>query len=247
MTNTVRPAVEVRALRKDFRSEAGVQTVLNGVDADFDPGTWTAIMGPSGSGKSTLLNCVAGLIRATSGQITVDGLDVTRASEKELTALRRGRVGFVFQAFNLVPGLTLDQNVALPSLFARRRVARGQVRAALAKVGITGRDRARPDELSGGQQQRAAIARALFIGPKVVLADEPTGALDVKTGRQVLGQFAGLVQSGAAVIMVTHDPAVAARADKVVFLLDGTLRGEMAGASVERIADEAATWEKVTA
>lgn len=240
-------ALRVEGLRHEFVTRAGAVPVLRGVDATFARGTWTAVMGPSGSGKTTFLNCAAGLLRATGGRVVLDGVDVGTASRTALTRLRRQRVGFVFQSFNLVPALTSEQNVALPALFDRRRARRSDVAAVLERVGLSERVRYRPDELSGGQQQRVAIARALFAAPRVVFADEPTGSLDARSGRVVLDQFAALVAAGSAVVMVTHDPQVAARADRVLFLLDGSLAGELAGASADRIGARLAALEEAAA
>jgi putative ABC transport system ATP-binding protein len=201
-------------------------------------------MGPSGSGKSTLLQCAAGLDRPTSGEIRAAGHDLGRLSETRLTMLRRERIGFVFQAFNLLPSLTAELNVALPLRLAGRRPARRQVRDALAAVGLAGRAHHRPAELSGGQQQRVAIARALVTGPEVIFADEPTGALDSATGRDVLGLLRGLAdREGRTVIMVTHDPAAAAWADRVVFLADGHLSGELDAPTTASVAARVAGLE----
>ena len=203
-------------------------TALDGVSVGFAAGTFTAIMGPSGSGKSTLLQCAAGLDRPDAGTVTVDGTDLGRLGEAGLARLRRTRIGFVFQAFNLLPMLTAEQNVGLPLRLAGRRPARATVRRALAEVGLAGRERHRPDAMSGGQQQRVAIARALVAGPAVVFADEPTGALDTATGTEILGLLRGLVDTGQTVVMVTHDPAAAAAADRVLTLTDGRITGDRA-------------------
>lgn len=226
-------AVRLRSLRRSY----GDVTALGGVDLDFATGTFTAVMGPSGSGKSTLLQCAAGLDRPTSGTVTVDGTDLAGLSERRLTLLRRARIGFVFQAFNLLPSLTAAQNVALPLRLSGRRPSRAAVRQALARVGLAERAGHRPGQLSGGQQQRVALARALITRPAVLFGDEPTGALDTTTSREVLSLLRGLVdQEGLTTVMVTHDPVAAAYADRVVFLVDGRLHGELAGASAERVA-----------
>jgi putative ABC transport system ATP-binding protein len=240
-------ALLVEGLRHEYATRASAVTALRGIDARFARGSWTAVMGPSGSGKTTFLSCAAGLQRPTGGRIVLDGVDVTTASRDTLTKLRRSRVGFVFQSFNLVPALTSEQNVVLPALFDRRRPARPEVDAVLAQVGLADRLRHRPDELSGGQQQRVAIARALFIRPRVVFADEPTGSLDARSGQVVLDEFAALVAHGSAVVMVTHDPRVAARADRVLFLVDGALVDELAGATPDAIAARLATLEEAAA
>jgi putative ABC transport system ATP-binding protein len=197
---------------------------LDDVSVVFERGTFSAVMGPSGSGKSTLLHCAAGLERPTGGSVTIDGVVLDDLTEDQLTRLRRDRIGFVFQAFNLVSTLTAEQNVALPSRLAGNRPPAGDVAAALAAVGLGGRLRHRPGELSGGEQQRVALARALLNRPAVVFADEPTGALDSVTSRQILDLLRALVDDhGQTVVMVTHDPVAAARADRIVFLADGRI------------------------
>ncbi|WP_392671441.1 ABC transporter ATP-binding protein [Streptomyces sp. LN785] len=226
-------AVRLRAVRRSY----GDTDALGGVDLTVRPGTFTAVMGPSGSGKSTLLHCAAGLDRPTSGTVEVGGVALTGLSERRLTLLRRDRIGFVFQSFNLVPSLTAAQNVALPLRLAGRRPSRSAVHASLARVGLAGRAEHRPAELSGGQQQRVALARALITRPAVLFADEPTGALDTATGRQVLGTMRELVdREGRTTVMVTHDPVAAACADRVVFLVDGRIADDLTGPSAERIA-----------
>ncbi|MFE1347294.1 ATP-binding cassette domain-containing protein [Streptomyces sp. NPDC058757] len=221
------PPAAVR-LRGLVRRHGDVRA-LDGVDLDVATGTFTAVMGPSGSGKSTLLRCAAGLDRPDAGRVEVAGTALEGLSERRLTLLRRDRIGFVFQSFNLLPTLTAAQNVALPLRLAGCRPARGEVRAALARVGLAGRERHRPAELSGGQCQRVAIARALIARPAVLFGDEPTGALDSTTGAEVMDMLRNLVdEEGRTLVMVTHDPVAAARADRVVFLVDGRLAGELA-------------------
>ncbi|WP_436535145.1 ABC transporter ATP-binding protein [Actinoplanes sp. HUAS TT8] len=203
---------------------------LDGVSIAFERGTFSAVMGPSGSGKSTLLHCAAGLDRPAGGTITIDGVVLDDLTEDELTRLRRDRIGFVFQSFNLVSSLTAEQNVALPSRLAGRHTPAADIAGALAAVGLTGRLRHRPSELSGGEQQRVALARALISRPAVVFADEPTGALDSVTSRQILDLLRSLVdEHQQTVVMVTHDPVAAARADRVVFLADGRIAGDVPG------------------
>ena len=210
---------------------------LAGVDAALPRGTFTAIMGPSGSGKSTFLQSAAGLDRPTAGAVFLGGTDITGLSEDELTELRRDRVGFVFQSFNLLPSLTVEQNVLLPTRLAGQRQDRRRAAAVLAQVGLADKGRRRPGELSGGQQQRVAIARALVTAPDVIFADEPTGALDTRTAADVLGLLRQAVDTlGATVVMVTHDPAAAAWADRVLFLADGSFAGGLERASAEQIA-----------
>ncbi|MFD9329015.1 ABC transporter ATP-binding protein [Streptomyces sp. NPDC060065] len=226
-------AVRIRSLRRDY----GAVAALDGVDLDFDAGTFTAVMGPSGSGKSTLLQCAAGLERPSSGTVAVDGVELAGLSERRRTLLRRERIGFVFQSFNLLPSLTAAQNVALPLRLAGRRPARGAVREALARVGLADRAGHRPSQLSGGQQQRVALARALITRPSVLFGDEPTGALDTGTSREVLSLLRELVdREGQTTVMVTHDPVAASYADRVVFLVDGRVSGELAARSAEEIA-----------
>ncbi|GAB1818427.1 ABC transporter ATP-binding protein [Herbidospora sp. RD11066] len=218
--------VRLEAVRRTY----GTVTALDGVTSAFDAGTLTAIMGPSGSGKSTLLHCAAGLDRPTEGTVVIDGTDLGSLNEHGLTVLRRERVGFVFQAFNLVSALTAEQNVALPLRLAGRPASPDLVHRALAEVGLADRARHRPNGLSGGEQQRVAIARALITRPAVVFADEPTGQLDTATSRQVLGMLRGLVDDhGQTMIMVTHDPVTASYADRVLYLEDGRVVDEFTG------------------
>ncbi|GAA3241539.1 ABC transporter ATP-binding protein [Dactylosporangium siamense] len=227
-------AVRLEALSRTYGAGDRAVTALREVSLSFPTGTFTAVMGPSGSGKSTLLQCAAGLDAPTSGRVLIDGTDLSGLSEDQLTLLRRDRVGFVFQAFNLMPSLTAEQNVALPLRLAGRRPDPAVVRRALAEVGLDGRARHRPPELSGGQQQRVAVARALVTRPAVLFADEPTGALDTATSHDLLRMLRSLVDRGAGgagglatIVMVTHDPVVAAYAHRVVFLADGRLVGEL--------------------
>jgi putative ABC transport system ATP-binding protein len=219
-------------------------TALDDVTLAFPRGTFTAVMGPSGSGKSTLLQCAAGLDRPTSGSVTMGGSELTTLSETKLTLLRRERIGFVFQSFNLLPSLTAEQNVALPLRLAGRRVPKSRIREVLQQVGLAERARHRPTELSGGQQQRIALARALVTRPEVLFADEPTGALDSRTGREVLTLLRTMVdRAGQTVVMVTHDPLAASYADRAVFLVDGRVDGELTGAGTNDIATHMATLE----
>jgi putative ABC transport system ATP-binding protein len=213
------------------------------VTIEFPRGTWTAVMGPSGSGKSTLLHCAAGLERVDSGRVVVGGTDITAASDRTLTALRRTGIGFIFQSFNLIGAMTAEQNVAMPLRLAGRRPSRAEVRAALAAVGLADRARHRPRELSGGQQQRVAIARAMVTRPEVLFADEPTGALDSTSARTVLDLMRSMVDAGQGIAMVTHDPGAAARADAVVFLRDGRIVDRLVGAGPRQVADRLAVLE----
>ncbi|WP_189109122.1 ABC transporter ATP-binding protein [Streptomyces camponoticapitis] len=230
-------AVRLRSLTRSYGKGAAAVTALDRVTLDIPKGTFTAVMGPSGSGKSTLLQCTAGLDRPTSGTVLLGGRDLTSLSENKLTLLRRERVGFVFQAFNLLPSLTAEQNVALPLRLAGRRPKRGAVLDVLERVGLRDRAGHRPSELSGGQQQRVALARALVTRPDVLFGDEPTGALDSRTGQEVLALLRGMVDGGQTVIMVTHDPMAASYADRVLFLADGRVRGALDSPTADRIAE----------
>jgi putative ABC transport system ATP-binding protein len=241
---TVRPALQVRALARTYGSGDGAVRALAGVDLAFAAGTFTAIMGPSGSGKSTFLNLAAGLERPDDGRVLVAGEDITDWDETRRTELRRVRLGFVFQGFHLLPYLTAEQNVGLPLRLAGRRPDRERVRFLLARVGLADRAGSLPGDLSGGQQQRVAIARALVTEPAVVLADEPTGALDSATAREILTLLRGSVDSlGATVVMVTHDPVAASYADRVVFLSDGRVAGWMDRPTAEAVAGQFARLE----
>ena len=231
-------AVALDSVTKVYGSGARAVTALDGVTIAFASGEFTAVMGPSGSGKTTLLQVAAGIDRTTSGQVRIGGADLGQLSERRLTVLRRRRVGFVFQSLNLMGSLTAEQNVALPLRLDGRRPQAGVVREALARVGLADRASRRPAELSGGQQQRVAIARALVTRPEVMFADEPTGALDRRSGRAVLDLLREAVDEfGQTVVMVTHDPVAAARADRVVVLADGRLAGELEGPAVEQVSD----------
>jgi putative ABC transport system ATP-binding protein len=197
---------------------------LRGVSIDFPEGELTGIVGPSGSGKSTLMHILAGLDRPTSGKVRIDGTEITTLDDRDLTELRRDKLGFVFQFFNLVPVLNAEENIELPLRIAGRDVDRGWRDNLLETIGLTDRRKHRPSELSGGQQQRVAIARALISKPAVVFADEPTGNLDSKSGADVLDLLRKAVDEfGETVVMVTHDPRVASYADRVVVLTDGTI------------------------
>jgi putative ABC transport system ATP-binding protein len=238
-------AVVLHSVTRDYGSRHTRVRALDGVSVAFPAGSWTAVMGPSGSGKSTLLHCAAGLERVTAGQVVVAGNDITGASEAELTRLRRTVVGFVFQSFNLIGSLTAEQNVAMPLRLAGRRPARRDVRAVLDQVGLGDRLRHRPRELSGGQQQRVAIARAMVTRPAVLFADEPTGALDTRSARTVLGMLREMVKNaGQTIVMVTHDPAAAASADQVLFLSDGRLVDRLDRPTARTVADRLARWEE---
>jgi putative ABC transport system ATP-binding protein len=222
-------AVAAVDLVKVYGSGDTAVRALDGVTVGFDRAQFTAIMGASGSGKSTLMHCLAGLDTATSGQALLGGTDLTVQSDKVLTKVRRERIGFVFQSFNLLPQLTAAQNITLPLDLAGRRAERGLFDHLAGVLGLTGRLAHRPSELSGGQQQRVALARALVARPEVVFADEPTGNLDSRSGAEVLSFLRDSVRElGQTVVMVTHDPMAAAYADRVVLLADGRVAGEIA-------------------
>ena len=211
---------------------------LDGVDVEFERGRFTAIMGPSGSGKSTLMHCVAGLDDLTSGSVHIGDVELGSLSDRDLTLLRRDKVGFVFQAYNLLPTLTAAENTTLPLDLAGRRPDSGWMDQVVKSIGIADRLNHRPDELSGGQQQRVAVARALVSQPEIVFADEPTGNLDSKTGEEVLDFLRTAVEDlGQTMVMVTHDAGAAARAHRVLFLADGRIVDEMVEPTSDRILD----------
>ncbi|WP_245641890.1 ABC transporter ATP-binding protein [Nonomuraea candida] len=230
--------VRLESVGKVYGSGRNAVQALNDVTIALPRGSFTAVMGPSGSGKSTFLHCASGLDRASSGQVWLGDTELSRLKEEALTVLRRERIGFVFQAYNLLDALTVEQNVSLPFRLADQPVATDRVRAALKAVGLAEQLDRHPAQLSGGQRQRVAIARALIHEPDAVFADEPTGALDSRTGRQILELLRRLVdQLGQTVVMVTHDPVAASYADKVVFLADGRLAGELRKPTPEQVAD----------
>ena len=211
---------------------------LDGVDVEFERGRFTAIMGPSGSGKSTLMHCSAGLDDLTSGTVHIGDVELGDLSERDLTLLRRDKVGFVFQAFNLIPTLTAEENLTLPLDLAGRKPDASWMVNIIETVGLQDRLRHRPDELSGGQQQRVAVARALVSRPEIVFADEPTGNLDSVTGGEVLDFLRGAVDDlGQTLVVVTHDAGAAAMADRVLFLADGRIVDEMSNPDADRILD----------
>jgi putative ABC transport system ATP-binding protein len=234
-------AVALRDVRKVYGSDDAAVVALDGISVGFARGSFTAIMGPSGSGKSTFLHVAAGLDRPTSGTVALGDTELARLSERRLTILRRQRIGFVFQAFNLMPSLTVAQNIGLPLRLDGLRPRRSDVRDVAARVGLQERLRHHPSQLSGGQQQRVAIARALVTRPEVVFADEPTGALDTRTGRGVLALLRELVDTERhTVVMVTHDPAAATYADRVVLLADGRIAGTLDNANADEVAEHLA-------
>ncbi|MFD6066144.1 ABC transporter ATP-binding protein [Amycolatopsis lurida] len=231
-------ALALESVSKVYGSGDGAVTALNGVTVEVRKGSFTAVMGPSGSGKSTFLHCAAGLDKPSSGRVLLGDTELNRLREKALTELRRSRIGFIFQAYNLLPSLNVLQNITLPMRLAGKKPDPQWLREIVEGVGIAKRLEHRPSELSGGQQQRVAIARALITRPEVVLADEPTGALDTRTARQVLDLLRSIVDSmGQTVLMVTHDPVAASAAHGVLFLADGKLAGHLPQPTPERVAE----------
>ncbi|MGW6918715.1 ABC transporter ATP-binding protein [Kitasatospora sp. NPDC054939] len=232
------PALRLDGVVKEYGRGARAVRALDGVSVDIDHGSFTAVMGPSGSGKSTFLHCAAGLDAPTRGSVTLGGTELAGLDETRLTALRRRRIGFVFQAFNLIPALSVRQNIELPLRLAGERLDPAWLEEILGRVGLAGRAGHRPAELSGGQQQRVAIARALVTRPDVVFGDEPTGALDTVTAKEVLTLLRSCVdEAGRTVVMVTHDPVAASFADTVLFLADGRIADRMQAPTADRVAD----------
>jgi putative ABC transport system ATP-binding protein len=231
-------AVRLDAVVKKYGTGPSAVFALRGVNLALQRGSFTAIMGPSGSGKSTFLNTAAGLDTPTSGSVWIGDTDISRMRANKLAKFRRRHVGFIFQAYNLLPALTVEQNVTLPLLLAGTKVDRNWLDRILRSVGLEELRQRRPAELSGGQQQRVAIARALITRPDAVFADEPTGALDSRAGQQVLDVLTQMTRElNQTVVMVTHDPAVASRADGVIFLADGAFVGSLQGATTQQIVD----------
>jgi putative ABC transport system ATP-binding protein len=229
-------AVSAVGLGKVYGEGETSVTALDGVDVRFLQGQFTAIMGPSGSGKSTLLHCLAGLDTPTSGRVVIGGADLTSMNDDQRTRLRRDRIGFVFQAYNLIPTLNALENITLPMDVAGREPDRELLATVIDVVGLQARLRHRPVELSGGQQQRVACARALASRPQVVFADEPTGNLDSASGAQLLGFLRRAADEiGQTILMVTHDPTAASYADRVLFLADGRLVDELSQPTADRV------------
>ncbi|MFB3738478.1 MAG: ABC transporter ATP-binding protein [Candidatus Velamenicoccus archaeovorus] len=244
MTMDGRVAARAVELRKVYGSGDAAVEALRSVSVEFGAARFTAIMGPSGSGKSTLLHCLAGLDVPTSGRVFIGDVDLTALSEKDLTLLRREKVGFVFQAFNLVPTLTAEENITLPLDIAGRKPDAGWFDTVVDTVGLRDRLDHRPSELSGGQQQRAAAARALVSRPEIVFADEPTGNLDSRSGAELLTFLRDAVREhGQTIVMVTHDPTAAGYADRVVFLSDGDVVDEMAEPTAGKVLDRMKAFE----
>ena len=231
-------AARAEGLSKFYGSGDAPVAALDDVSVGLVEGQFTAIMGPSGSGKSTLLHMLAGLDRPTSGEVYLGDTEITSLNDKALTLLRRDRIGFIFQSFNLLPTMTAAENIVLPMRIAGRKPDDHWVASIVETVGLTGRLSHRPSELSGGQQQRVAAARALASKPQIVFADEPTGALDSKSGAELLGFLRKAVSElGQTVVMVTHDATAASYADRVIFLADGHIVDEMHSPSADDVLD----------
>jgi putative ABC transport system ATP-binding protein len=232
------PAARARDLTKIYGHGQAAVTALAGISLDIPAESFTAVMGPSGSGKSTLMHCMAGLDSVTGGQLWIGDTEIGHLPERQLTRLRRDRIGFVFQAYNLLPVLSAADNITLPLDIAGRAADRDWLRTVIETVGLTDRLRHRPAELSGGQQQRVAIARALASRPEIVFADEPTGNLDSKASAEVLGLLRRCVREfGQTIVMVTHDPVAASYADRVIFLADGVIAGALDRPTPETVLD----------
>jgi putative ABC transport system ATP-binding protein len=245
-TTTIRPpvpaatatAARARDLSKSYGQGDAAVSALDSVSVELAEGEFTAIMGPSGSGKSTLLHMLAGLDRPSAGEVFLGDVELSSLSDKQLTLLRRDRIGFVFQSFNLLPTMTAAENIVLPMRIAGRKPDPHWVASIVETVGLSGRLGHRPSELSGGQQQRVAAARALASKPEIVFADEPTGALDSKSGAELLGFLRNAVTGlGQTVVMVTHDPGAACYADRVIFLADGHIVDEMRSPTADEVLD----------
>ncbi|MBA2949858.1 ABC transporter ATP-binding protein [Streptomyces himalayensis] len=235
---TTAVAARARQVVKAYGSGETRVVALDQVDVDITRGQFTAIMGPSGSGKSTLMHCLAGLDTVTSGQIYLDDTEITGLKDKKLTPLRRDRIGFIFQAFNLLPTLNAIENITLPMDIAGRKPDRQWLERVVETVGLAGRLKHRPSQLSGGQQQRVAVARALASRPEIIFGDEPTGNLDSRAGAEILGFLRRSVDElGQTIVMVTHDPVAASYADRVLYLADGRIVDEMLRPTADAVLD----------
>ncbi|MFE0644828.1 ABC transporter ATP-binding protein [Streptomyces sp. NPDC058877] len=231
-------AARARGVVKAYGTGETRVLALDSVDVDIARGRFTAIMGPSGSGKSTLMHCLAGLDAVTGGQIFLDDTEITGLKDKKLTRLRRDRIGFIFQAFNLLPTLNAFENITLPMDIAGRKPDPEWLRRVIDTVGLSDRLKHRPNQLSGGQQQRVAVARALAARPEIIFGDEPTGNLDSRAGAEVLGFLRTSVDElGQTIVMVTHDPVAASYADRVIFLADGRIVDEMERPTADAVLD----------
>jgi len=244
MTSTTPPAVRAHDVRKSYGKDETAVTALAGVSLDVPTGQMVAVMGPSGSGKSTLMHCLAGLDTVDQGSIEIGGTQVVGLGDKQITQLRRDRIGFVFQQFNLLPTLTAGENISLPLDIAGKKPDQAWFDEVVQAVGLSDRLSHRPSELSGGQQQRVACARALVTKPDVVFADEPTGNLDSRSGAEVLSFLqASAREKGQTVVIVTHDPIAAGYADRVVFLADGLIVDEMEAPTSEKVLERMKRFE----
>ncbi|WP_068396582.1 ABC transporter ATP-binding protein [Kribbia dieselivorans] len=229
---------------KTFGKGETAVTALHEVSADIEQGRFTAIMGPSGSGKSTLMHSMAGLDVIDSGEVWIGDVELTSLKEKELTQVRRDRLGFIFQSFNLIPTLTAEENILLPLAIAGRKPDQAWVDRIIDTTGLRNRLTHRPNELSGGQQQRVACARALASRPEIIFADEPTGNLDSKASEEVLNFLQRSVrEDGQTIVMVTHEPSAAAHTDRVLFLADGEIVDEMANPTADRVLERLKAFE----
>jgi putative ABC transport system ATP-binding protein len=238
MPDTSTAVARAHELVKVYGSGDTTVRALDGVSVDFPSGHFTAIMGPSGSGKSTLMHCIAGLDSVTSGQVFIGDVELSSLSDKELTVLRRERIGFVFQAFNLIPTLTALENITLPMDLAGRSAEAAWLDRVIETVGLRDRLTHRPSELSGGQQQRVAVARALASRPQIVFADEPTGNLDSRASAEILTFMQNAVRDlGQTIVMVTHDPIAAGHADTALFLQDGRIVDSMNAPTADKVLD----------
>ena len=232
------PAARAEQATKHYGSGDNLVRALDGIDVSFERGKFSAIMGPSGSGKSTLMHCLAGLDSLTSGRVYIGDVELSALNDRELTKLRRAKVGFIFQAFNLIPTLTAEENIVLPLTLGKEQGDKEWIDRVVRTISLQDRLDHRPSELSGGQQQRVAVARALASKPEIIFADEPTGNLDSRTGGEVLKFMRQAVDElGQTIVMVTHDAVAASFADRIVFLADGRLAGELLAPTPERVLD----------
>jgi putative ABC transport system ATP-binding protein len=231
-------AARAEAASKIYGSGDGEVRALDNIDVSFEQGKFTAIMGPSGSGKSTLMHCIAGLDSLTKGSVFIGDTNLSSLNDKQLTQLRREKVGFIFQAFNLIPTLSAQENILLPLTLGRSKGDQAWIDRVIDTINLRDRLDHRPSELSGGQQQRVAIARAMASKPQIIFADEPTGNLDSKTGSEVLSFMRRAVtELGQTIVMVTHDAVAASYADRIVFLADGKIAGEMLSPTAQKVLD----------
>ena len=242
--STMTAAARATDLSKIYGEGETRVVALDAVSVEFRTAEFTAIMGPSGSGKSTLMHCMAGLDTVSAGSATIGGTELSALKDKRLTQLRRDKIGFVFQAFNLLPTLTAAENITLPMDIAGRKPDKEWLDRIVETVGLSGRLKHRPSQLSGGQQQRVAVARALASKPEIIFADEPTGNLDSRSGAEILGFLRNSVRElGQTVVMVTHDPVAASYADRVIFLADGRIVDELYGPTAESVLERMAGFD----